>query len=554
MLIYWKDRSITLDPRVGGVAGLGFWDTITKDGIDIISSNGVLGFKAQDYGNEHTIWVSAHEIGHHQFGMIGGNNGSHFNGRADNYGNIQRFGLMTRGDGHQFSAYERYRLGWLDPIVVSSNTNNIVLNETHKSSSNNAILIPVKYNTSDDLEEYFLLENYHTTNAYAEANPFLIQSILGHTISKGIIAYHVSAENFDWPTLSRVDIESAEGLFAWEVIQGASTPSDRLDDLIAPGIVNLRNGFDERDTITATAGTITYRDYYALTPETTTNLEEKAKRRYNSDDYLGDQEDLFNTDYNKIFTKWSNPSSIKDDGSDSNVGFEIVSYNSSTHTYTLNVAVNSTGIQEFAPSKPQNLHLTYADQNHPSLGWDVNTESDISSYKIYRNYNNGGWVSAGTVTHPTNTFVDNMVDYTKPIWEKAVKYYVVAVDNTSKTSVPSTQVETSGIMNQIPKVNEENYAEENAVEEVVHNFKLYDNYPDPFNPTTKIKYQLPEAGMVTLKIYDILGREVAELVNENKSAGYYEVSFDASKLTSGVYIYTIQANKYTESKKMILAK
>ncbi len=80
------------------------------------------------------------------------------------------------------------------------------------------------------------------------------------------------------------------------------------------------------------------------------------------------------------------------------------------------------------------------------------------------------------------------------------------------------------------------------------------NYPNPFNPTTTINYQLPENGFVTIKVYDMLGKEIATLVNENKSAGYYKINFDASKLTSGVYIYTINAGKYSQSKKMLLMK
>jgi hypothetical protein len=83
---------------------------------------------------------------------------------------------------------------------------------------------------------------------------------------------------------------------------------------------------------------------------------------------------------------------------------------------------------------------------------------------------------------------------------------------------------------------------------------LTGNYPNPFNPTTKINYQLPKAGLVTLKVYDILGREVATLVNENQPAGSYSVPFDASKLSSGIYIYTIHANDFIQSKKMILTK
>ena len=84
--------------------------------------------------------------------------------------------------------------------------------------------------------------------------------------------------------------------------------------------------------------------------------------------------------------------------------------------------------------------------------------------------------------------------------------------------------------------------------------KLLSNYPNPFNPSTTIKYQLKEPGFVTLKVYDILGKEVAALVNENKGAGYYSVHFDASKLSSGLYIYRLRVNNFVESKKMLLTK
>ena len=85
-------------------------------------------------------------------------------------------------------------------------------------------------------------------------------------------------------------------------------------------------------------------------------------------------------------------------------------------------------------------------------------------------------------------------------------------------------------------------------------FALEQNYPNPFNPTTTIKYSIPEAGNVELKVYDILGNEVATLVNEVKSPGNYAAEFDASVFASGVYIYTINANNFAQSKKMILMK
>ncbi len=86
------------------------------------------------------------------------------------------------------------------------------------------------------------------------------------------------------------------------------------------------------------------------------------------------------------------------------------------------------------------------------------------------------------------------------------------------------------------------------------NFTLSQNYPNPFNPSTLINYSIPSPGIVTLKVFDMLGREVATLVNEQQPAGNYKVSFDASQLASGVYFYRITANKFVSTKKMLLLK
>jgi aminopeptidase N len=85
-------------------------------------------------------------------------------------------------------------------------------------------------------------------------------------------------------------------------------------------------------------------------------------------------------------------------------------------------------------------------------------------------------------------------------------------------------------------------------------FSLDQNYPNPFNPITKISWQVPESSWQTLKVYDILGNEVKNLVDEFRQAGKYELNFDASSLPSGVYMYTLKAGNFVESKKMILLK
>jgi hypothetical protein len=85
-------------------------------------------------------------------------------------------------------------------------------------------------------------------------------------------------------------------------------------------------------------------------------------------------------------------------------------------------------------------------------------------------------------------------------------------------------------------------------------FYLGQNYPNPFNPSTIIAYQLPVGSNVTLKVYDILGKEIATLVNETKEAGSFEVKFDASKLSNGLYLYTLHAGNFTATKKLLLMK
>jgi hypothetical protein len=85
-------------------------------------------------------------------------------------------------------------------------------------------------------------------------------------------------------------------------------------------------------------------------------------------------------------------------------------------------------------------------------------------------------------------------------------------------------------------------------------FSLDQNYPNPFNPTTKIKYTIPSSSYTTLRIYDVLGNEVYTLVNGQKQAGNYEVDFNASKLSSGVYFYKLQSDGLTQTRKMVVLK
>ncbi len=99
-----------------------------------------------------------------------------------------------------------------------------------------------------------------------------------------------------------------------------------------------------------------------------------------------------------------------------------------------------------------------------------------------------------------------------------------------------------------------NYSNTIEVITLPKSVELFQNFPNPYNPTTTINYQLPNNNFVTLKVYNLLGEEIATLVNGEVEAGVHEVQFDGSKLSSGIYFYKLTAGKFTEIKKMMLIK
>lgn len=90
--------------------------------------------------------------------------------------------------------------------------------------------------------------------------------------------------------------------------------------------------------------------------------------------------------------------------------------------------------------------------------------------------------------------------------------------------------------------------------EIPESFALSQDYPNPFNPATMIRFSIPKNSFVSLKVYDITGKEIRNLKNENLTAGNYEADFDGSGITSGVYFYRLQTNDFTDTKRMTLIK
>ncbi|MGE5436305.1 MAG: T9SS type A sorting domain-containing protein, partial [Syntrophothermus sp.] len=113
---------------------------------------------------------------------------------------------------------------------------------------------------------------------------------------------------------------------------------------------------------------------------------------------------------------------------------------------------------------------------------------------------------------------------------------------------------TAGLNGEIWKYTDEVTTSSINENKIITSYSLSQNYPNPFNPATTIKYSIPKENFVSLKIYDALGNEVAQLVNEEKPAGEYEVNFNASQLSSGVYFYRINSGEFTQVKKLLLLK
>ena len=172
--------------------------------------------------------------------------------------------------------------------------------------------------------------------------------------------------------------------------------------------------------------------------------------------------------------------------------------------------------------------------NNILLNWTTATETNNAGFSVERKGIEGNWTTLGFVNgHGNSTEINNYIftDRDVPYGNYTYRLKQTNYDGTYKYS-----------------------AEVNAEVLPVTTFSLMQNYPNPFNPSTSIKYSLPSEEFVTLKVFDILGREVTTLVNQKQGIGEHTINFDASRFNSGVYFYSIRAGKFTDTKKMLLTK
>lgn len=177
--------------------------------------------------------------------------------------------------------------------------------------------------------------------------------------------------------------------------------------------------------------------------------------------------------------------------------------------------------------------------NEIDLNWNTATETNNKGFEIQRSQiseirGQDKWISIGDVQGNGTT--------TKPGSYSFTDYN--PAEGTSRYRLK--QIDYDG-----------SFTYSNTIEveiESPNTFSLEQNYPNPFNPSTNIKFSIPERSIVTLKIYDVLGKEITTMVNEEKQAGSYTLKFDGKELSSGLYFYTFKAGNYTSTKKMLLLK
>jgi len=426
--------------------------------------------------------------------------------------------------------------------------------------------------------------------------------------SKGLYIYHVSdGNNYE----SMVDLECADGLWNWG-LNGTSTPdwssSQQLPVFYKTGIgrnddnpgdwvgsstrIQSRDGHSVDDyTYSTNTG---YHNKWFTIGERHTSLGDRGidrvfsnlEENYCSRETMGDRWDAWSTGYNQVFSPYSSPNTKDRSGNQTGIFIYYDTLISETATIKVYQAAANTEAEDeileaTPPSKPMLFRpVEIANCNgtvgNPRIIWDNNLEPDMvrngltNSYKRYEIYRATSNNSA--IAPLTYYYLDTYDDYTPNDTANYIdnnpyngvlvgcglggnnnntdywRYKIVAVDKYEDQSVMSDFVSIRGNWISEPDNNNSNNVSPLT-------FSLSQNYPNPFNPSTEIKFDLPQNTFVTLRVYNAVGQVVAELVNnEYRNAGSYSVSFDGSKLASGIYFYSIEAGVYKEVKKMVLLK
>ena len=537
-------------------------------------------------GYNRAFGIAIHEYGHYLFA-----NNHSYSGLMTSNGGISLNDLFMSG-------YEKYKLGLLDIVTVDfDNQNTYVLGEI-SGRYGTPQLLKVPINNTD----FFIIENRRKISQYdvymlgdtSQNDPFRNTGEYG----KGIYITHNN--NIGLNYAGAVDIECADGLWNWSYF-GTTTPdwdpSQQVPVYLrtsVPSPVNNDGGnwnnIYNSDGVSVCAWfSLGKRHIQINSLPGIDRLFTNEREYWTSREIWGDRWDAWNIGYNEIFSPYSNPNTKSYYNNHSGIHIRYKSFNSSTKVATieiykaeLNSQYENEILELMPPSRPMGIKNTYV-QNpnqqwiyNPKITWNHNSEPDMvrdngkKKYIVYRALSDNMEALPGPyyVRAVLEIYANSPAEYIdyQIIGEPStisgdeeyepypLRYRVVAIDKHEDSSVPSDFADAIGLKpngSSIDPGNGDNMVNNQGLPA---EYKLHNNYPNPFNPVTKINYAIPKQVFVSLKIYDIAGREIKTLVNEFMQAGYYTVYFDGSELSSGVYFYKIKAGDFICTKKMVLIK
>ncbi len=575
---------------------------IIKSGYDQFGS-GLIQQGNQGVPNSFSKFMSIliHEYGHFLFGPF-----------------HTPIGIMTARGGNAisdlfFSPFEKYFLGYLKPEVVNfyRKTDYVITDIAGRMGGSSLLKVPV--NSS----EFFLIENRRKHSLYdvkmlGDTARLDINMNTGE-YGKGIYIYHHQSYNLSFS--SQQDQECADGLWNWKIL-GTEFPdwssTEPLKKIFRNNIPTVilndngdwrsmlnRDGISSNFVINSEQGPGVYfntgKKHTELFGIGTDREFTNADGYWTSREVFGDRYDAWNIGYNEIFSPYSNPNTIDWEDQQSKIFMHyhtLENDNAHIKIYKASTLHSESQILELTPpSKPIGLIVDYFSESQnikrPRLTWRHNQEPDMTDnlsktkYRIYRATSDdletapSEHILIDSLTirrDSTPVYIDHTVlglgsriaKYGVP--EKyPLRYSVQAVDKYGDRSVKSDFAAAVGLKpgkgNLFSSFENNNGVKGDTIDEdlsIPEKFVLHNNYPNPFNMSTIISYDIPVPGIVNIKIIDITGKEVVTLVNEFKSAGRYSFNLSGMNLgydlPSGVYFYSMSSNSFREVKRMALLK
>lgn len=540
-----------------------------------------------------------HEIGHYWYGA--GHTG-------------QGVGIM--GAAINLGTWESMKLGYLSSTIVNFNNTYSLYDISSRTSNGEVLQVPIYGSSEYFLITNNRKVSYFDRMMIGDTAREIWDRELSPDVDygKGIYIFHHA---HDMTYSGANDLECADGLWNW-TMTGQSTPDwsstqiiDVYERTSLPYSVLNDVGIESWEFNNKDGRTLSYGVYFGRGRRHQYVGGEAIDRFWTNDDnlwtkreYAGDRYDAWNIGYNEVFSPYSNPNTKSWYNNETSIfiyynAFAPLTNESQLTIYKVdeNHTLNSI-LEATPPSKPMGLKeiQCYYDgtYNRPQITWTHNMEPDmertngeipVKRYKIWKVKTNDmntvpsetGYQLLATVDIPSNV-TPTYIDYSEisacylpdeapcPPWCWIVypmRYRVQAVDNGNgiiddKVSVKSDFAQVLGMRleNQGQQGGQEN--DNPGIHKpdklIPNTFDLKQNYPNPFNPVTNIKFDLPKDIFVTIKIYDLLGREIKTLVSEFKNAGSHIVSFNGSELASGIYFYRIQAGSFISVKRMVLIK